>query len=384
MRIGRGVALVVAIGIAACSETPGPTELDGMSDASFRTEVPQTAAGAVYLMTNANGANEVIVYRRALDGSLTYDSNVATGGDGTGDGLGNQEGVVLSDDGRWLLVVNAGSDDVSVFAVEPGGLRLTDVASSGGDRPVSIAIHGDLVYVLNAGSPNSIAGLRLANDGSLTPIAGATRPLSAASTGPAQIGFTPDGDVLVVTEKATNMITTYVVNGAGIASAPQSYAAAGQTPFGYAFNQRGDLIVSEAFGGAADASTVSSYRVFPDGSVQVVSAAVPTTETAACWIAISQNGRYAYSTNGGSGSISGLRIGQDGSLELLDADGVTGSTGPGSTPLDAAFSTGGRYLYVLAFGNQEVGAFSIGADGSLSALPGISGLPATANGMAVR
>jgi 6-phosphogluconolactonase (cycloisomerase 2 family) len=142
-------------------------------------------------------------------------------------------------------------------------------------------------------------------------------------------------------------------------------------------------IVSEAFGGAVDASTVSSYRVLPDGSVLTIDGAVPTTETAACWIAISANGGYAYSTNTGSGSVSGFRIGHDGALDLLDPDGRTGVTGPGSVPLDAAFSTGGRYLYVLAFGIQEISVFAIGPDGSLTALPGISGLPSTANGMVV-
>lgn len=248
--------------------------------------------------------------------------------------------------------------------------------------PIGVTVHRNLVYVLHGGAPNSISGLRLGRDGKLHPLQGSSRPLSGDAVGPAQIGFSPNGRTLVVTEKATNLITTYRVGFGGLASAPTSTPAAGETPFGFAFNRRGLLIVSEAFGGSADASTVSSYRIWWGGSVRVVDGAVPTTETAACWIVVSKDGRFAYSTNGGSGSVSGLRIDRRGNLELLDADGVTGDTGPGSTPLDAAFSASDRYLYVLSSGISEVSVFRKNHDGSLTALPGAAGLPATANGMA--
>jgi 6-phosphogluconolactonase len=373
------LALGAGVLLSSCADQIAPTAPS--VDASFqRSEnTSSTAAGAVYLMSNANGANQVLVYRRSPDGSLTAEAPVATGGQGTGSGLGNQAAVVLSEDGRWLLVVNPGSDDVSVFRVRPSGLELTDVQGSGGDMPVSVAIHGSLVYVLNAGSPNNVSGFRLGNDGSLSPLAGSSRPLSAASTGPAQVGFNPRGDVLVVTEKGTNMITTYLVGADGLLSAPDPQASAGQTPFGFGFDHRGLLIVSEATSGS-----VSSYRVGRDGGLSAIDPVVSTTETAACWIAVSRNGRFAYSTNGGSGSVTGFRIGHDGSLHLLDEDGRTGVTGPGSTPLDAAFSVGGRYLYVLSSGLHEVSVFRFGSDGSLTPMPGASGLPATANGMAAR
>ncbi|MEJ2320661.1 MAG: beta-propeller fold lactonase family protein [Gemmatimonadales bacterium] len=207
------IALALGAGtlMSACSDGSAPTEPS--IDPSFRqaNNVPHTAAGSVYLMSNAVGGNEVLVFRRDLDGSLSPDAPVATGGTGSGGGLGNQGAVVLSKDGRWLFVVNPGSDDLSVFRIRPEGLQLIDVVGSGGDMPVSVAVHGSLVYVLNAGAPNNVSGFSLRNDGSLTPLAGSTRPLSAASTGPAQVGFTPRGDVLVVTEKGTNTITTYAV-----------------------------------------------------------------------------------------------------------------------------------------------------------------------------
>jgi 6-phosphogluconolactonase (cycloisomerase 2 family) len=377
-----GLAALLSAACADATDPVAPLEPETVTAENGRSDFSVGRPGAVYLMSNAAGPNEILVFERAADGSLTAADPVATGGEGTGAGLGNQGALALTDNGRWLVVVNPGSDDVSVLRVTAHGLVLTDRAPSGGDQPISVTVHRDLVYVLNGGTPNSISALRLGNNGKLYPMPGSSRPLSGEAVGPAQIGFSPTGRVLVVTEKGTNMLTTYRVGRRGWASGPTSTPAAGETPFGFAFNRLGLLIVSEAFGGAPDASTVSSYRVGFDGSVRVLDGAVPTTETAACWIAISKNGRYAYSTNGGSGTISGVRVGFRGNLELLDDDGVTGDTGAGSTPLDAAFSGNGRYLYVLTAGLSEVSVFSQGADGSLTALPGAGGLPATANGMA--
>lgn len=378
-----GLAAVLAAGCSDATEPVAPTLPDAATAERRVVDFSSARAGAVYLMSNAAGPNEVLVFDRAPNGTLSAASPVATGGLGTGVGLGNQGALALTRDGRWLLVVNPGSDDVSVLRVTNHGLELSDRAPSGGSRPVSVTVHGSVVYVLNAGVPNNISALRLGPGGKLHTLSGSSRPLSGDDVGPAQIGFSPTGRVLVVTEKATNLITTYTVGFGGRASAPSSTPAAGLTPFGFAFDRLGLLIVSEA-GGGEDASTVSSYRVWWNGSVNVLDGAVPTTETAACWIAVSKDGRFAYSTNGGSGTVSGVRVRPGGDLELLDADGVTGNTGPGSTPLDAAFSTDGRYLYVLSSGLHEVSVFRQGHDGSLTPLAGAGGLPETANGMAAR
>ncbi len=348
----------------------------------------RSAAGAVYVATNGAAGNEVLVFDRAARGALTPAGSFATGGLGTGGGLGNQAGLVLSDDDRYLFVVNAGSDELSVFAVRRRGLTLVDKVHSGGSRPISVAVHRRLVYVLNAGGAvggaDSIVGFRQGPHGRLTEIAGSARPLSADNTGPAQIGFSPDGGVLVVTEKATNQLLTYVVGRDGLASGPAVHASSGATPFGFEFGKRDALIVSEAFGGALDASAVSSYVVGDDGSLTTVTPSLFTTETAACWIVVSGNGRFAYTTNAGSGTIAGVAVDFDGTLTLLDADGETGITGPGSVPLDMAFSRDGRSLYSLNAGNGTIGAFSVGADGSLQPLPFTGGLPAGTNGMAAR
>lgn len=334
-------------------------------------------AGAVYTMTNSPLGNAVLIYHRSADGSLAYAASVSTGGLGTGGGLGNQGALALTESNRWLLVVNAGSDDLSVFQVIHEGLRLQDRIWSGGDRPVSVTVRGRLVYVLNAGTNNNISGFRLDRDGGLQPLPGSTRPLSAENAGAAQVQFSPDGDFLVVTERVTNRIDTYEVDEDGYAHGPAVHPSSGTTPFGFSFGKRNQLFVSEAFGGAADASAVSSYQL-GDHGLRVISASVKTTETAACWLAVTNDTRFAYAANVGSGSISGYRIAPDGRIALLDADGVTGVSRP--TPLDLGLSGNSRYLYVRN-GGGTIDAFRIGHDGGLTPA-GTVVLPSTANGLA--
>ena len=261
-------------------------------------------AGAVYIMSNEVAGNRILIFDRTADGGLAPAGSVPTGGNGTGGGLGNQGGLVLTENERWLVAVNAGSDSVSVFDVRRRGLHKQSEEPSGGNQPVSVAVHRDLVYVLNAAS-DSIAGFELDTHGGLSPIAGSMRHLSSAATGPAQISFTPDGRALVVTEKATNRIVTFSVGRNGLPGAARIYRSNGATPFGFAFGKRDHLLVSEAFGGAPNASAVSSYRISDDGQLGIISASVPTTETAACWVAVTPNGRFAYVTNTASGTVSG-------------------------------------------------------------------------------
>jgi 6-phosphogluconolactonase len=335
------------------------------------------APGAVYVLGNRPSGNEVLVYHRAADGSVTPAGSYATGGAGTGGGLGSQGAVVLDDAGRHLYAVNAGSGSITSFRVRPGGLERVDVVPSGGVMPTSLTVRNGLLYVLNAGGAGGIAGFTV-DGGDLEPLAGSARPLSGAATAPAQVSFTPDGDTLVVTERATQRIDLYAVGRDGLATGPTVAPSAGATPFGFGFDNRGTLIVSEAFGGAAGASAVSSYRV-ADGGLTTVSASVPTTETAACWIAVTNNGKFAYAGNAGTNSVTGYRVGADGTLEVLDADGRTGSSSAGVT--DLAVSRNSRFLYAR-LGNGTVDAWAIAADGSLSSLGAVPGLPAGAAGIA--
>jgi 6-phosphogluconolactonase len=336
------------------------------------------SAGEVYTLTNSPTGNAVKVFDRAGDGSLTADGEFATGGNGTGGGLGNQSALVL--DGKLLFAVNAGSDSISVLEATRHGLDLVDTAPSVGDQPISLTVHDGLLYVLNAGGAGNISGFTVSKTGDLSPLAGSTVPLSGSATDPAQVSFDPSGRVLVVTEKATNLIDTYEVDGeSGLASGPSPQVSSGTTPFGFAFDKRGHLIVSEAFGGAPDQSAVSSYEI-DDGAIDPITPSAGTTETAACWIAVTKNGRFAYTTNTGSGSISGYEVGRNGELSLLDADGRTGVTGPG--PIDMALSGNSRFLYSLNSGDGTISGFRVGGDGSLSPTSGATGLPGGATGLA--
>lgn len=378
-----GFVVAAALALVACGKESPTTAPYGRIDAEG--SVATEAVGQVYIASNATSGNDVLVFNRMSDGSLSAAGAYPTGGTGSGGGLGNQGGVVLSSNGRYLLAVNAGSHDVSVFRIRTdGSLILTDREPSGGTTPISVSNVGLLTYVLNGGGTGNITGFRL-NGGNLTMLAGSSRPLSSPTAGAAQVQIAPDSRMVVVTEKATNVIDTYHVMPNGTTHGPVVSASNGATPFGFGFTSGGLLIVSEAFGGAPDASASSSYEVLDNGTLRTVSASVGTTESAACWIAITPNNRFAYTTNTASGTISGYAI-SSGGLSLLDADGVTGSTGgPGSGPIDLAISMDGRYMYSLNGAASTVSAFAVSPSGSLVAIP-VSGtaLPPSANGLAVR
>jgi len=351
---------------------PSALVLVALSAVTATAQASDSSPGAVYTLTNSPAGNAVLAFSRAADGTLTSQGSFATGGLGSGAALGSQGAVILSDDGRQLFAVNSGDSTVSLFDVQPDGLELDATVASGGSHPISATVHGDLLYVLNG---NGISGFTV-DKHSLTPLAGSTRSLGAGSAGPAQIQFSPDGSLLVVTEKASNTIDTYAVDAKGIAGTPIVSPSAGGTPFGFDFDNRGHLLVSEAVGSA------SSYDVSSAGA-STISGAVATHQGAPCWLVTSKNGRYAYTANAGSGSISGFAVGENGSLTLLDASGATASLGAGSHPLDEAVSGNGQYLYNLTDGAHLISAFRIAADGSLSPA-GTVAAPAGAAGIAAR
>jgi 6-phosphogluconolactonase (cycloisomerase 2 family) len=331
--------------------------------------------GAVYTMTNSEQGNEVLVFDRSADGSLSPARAFETDGIGTGGGLGNQGGVLLTSDNQWLYVVNAGSNTISVFKVKPGALELVGPpVVSGGMQPVSLTVDGDLLYVLNAGGAvgdvDNITGFMIEPDGMLQPLAGSTQPLSAADTSPAQIGFSTDGNVLVVTEKGTDSIDIYVVDDDGVAGPPNNVPSAGETPFGFSFSKRNRLYVSEA-----GTSSASSYQVYPDGDLEVISPVVDNFQGGVCWLVVTKNGRYAYTTNAGTGNISLFNIDRDGTISYdVNADAIGGV-------IDEALTNNSRYLYALSSGAQKIFGFQVGSDGQLTKVEEID-LTTGANGLA--
>ncbi len=329
----------------------------------------------IYVQTNDAERNEVVAFDRAADGSLSALGRFETGGRGSGTPhLASQRSIVVS--GGRLLVTNAGSDELSLFSVQPDGLRLEARLASGGSHPTSVAVAGDLAYVLNNGTP-SIFGFSIA-DGALQPIAGSDRPL-AADADPAQIAFGPDGRTLVVTERGTNSISTFVVGDDGLAEGPTTIPSSGATPYGFDFSG-GSLVVTEAFGGEVGAAAASSYALEGDRLVPV-SASVADTRSEVCWAAVSKDGRFVYVTNFGDGTISSYAIRDDGSLELLEA--VAASTNLGTKGVrDEAITSDGRFLYALDADARRVYGWSVGSDGALEPVGDADGLPATVAGLA--
>ncbi len=342
----------------------------------------QGSSGRVYIMTNDPSGNQVVVYDRIADGSLTWVSNVATGGLGmTGLTGTNQGGLVLSRDAQWLFVVNAGSNDLSVFRITSNGLTLTDRESSGGVMPVSVTTFQSLVYVLNQGSSETsgnIAGFDLSSSGQLTPITGSVQPLSGTGVAVAQISFNPTGTALAVTEKSTSLIDIYTINGEGVASAPVTNTSSGSTPFGFAFDRKGALIVSEAAGGPSGTSAVSSYTINPDGTLTTVSPSVPDTGLAACWLVVTGNSRFAFTDNAHGGTVSSYTVGPDGSLTLLQASAATTAAGN----LDMALTRNSQLLYIFVHGSNSIEGFTVNGDGSLTLVTSVTGIAATADGLA--
>ena len=379
------IALIAAVGavLAACGPdrgVTGPASLDASRQAARDAALgnDQASLHAVYTNTNQTSGNAVAVFARAADGTLTATGRFATGGTGTGAGLGSQGAVTLSDDGRFLFAVNAGSNDVSVFQVREQGLSLASRTASGGIQPISVAVSGNTVYVLNGGGAGNISGFTLGRSGALTPIVGSTRSLSGTNVGPAEVAFSPDGRELIVTEKNTNLLDVYAVDAQGVAGARRSVASAGGTPFGFAFGPRSLLLVTEA----AAPGSASSYVLGESGNPVAVSPVVLTHQGAPCWAVITNDGRFGYTGNG-SGSVSGFTIARDGSISLLDPDGATAIIPPGVN--DIALSKNSRYLYVLQVGGAPaIHAFRIQRDGRLAPLGPVGGLPAGSGGLAAR
>ncbi len=372
----------------------GPIHLraePGDADHRADDDCCRAGSGAIYLMTN-QASNAVMVFNRSEDGTLAKAGMFLTGGSGGQvpggnpfDPLQSQNSLILSQEGHFLFAVNAGSNEISAFGVDSSGLTLLDKVPSGGQTPVSLTLYRDVLYVLNAGGIPNITGFRISRDGKLAVLSGSTQPLSGgAAAQPAQVGFSPDGDLLVVTEKMTNIIDTYRVTHDGRATAPVQHSSNGMTPFGFAFVRPEVLIDSEAFGGAPQQAAVSSYQLSETGDLQVLSGSVPDHQTAACWVVISHRGRFAYVTNTGSFIISGYSISGEGTLSLLNSNGVAADTGANTNPIDMVVT--GQFLYTHLAGpnGRRIVGYRIESNGALTKVADVNGLPAGAQGISGR
>jgi len=332
---------------------------------------------ALYVQTN-EPENRVLAFRREADGALTQLGAYPTGGAGDATPhLTSQGSVVLSGDGRHLLVTNDASHDVSLFAVSEGGLSLLETVESGGEAPKSVAEHDGLVYVLNTATP-SLAGFRIGERG-LEPIDGSERALGPDAD-PAQVGFRRDGAALVVTDRGTDSIVIYPVEPDGSLGPAAVHPSAGPTPYGFAFTRNGTLVVTEAFGAQTGKAAASSYAL-ENGSIATVTSSVGNGRSEICWAVVSNDDRYAFTTNFADGAVSRYAIHDDGTLELEDAAAATAVEGqPGLR--DEDLSGDGRFLYALDTDAGRIFGWSVGDKGALTPIGSWEGVPATVAGLA--
>ncbi len=341
-------------------------------------------ADALFTMTNAASGNHVLVFADGPGGHVHRLASVATGGLGSGANLGSEGSIALSPDHGRLYAVNAGSGTLSVLGVSGTHVWKQRIVSSGGTDPISVTAGNRWVYVLNAGGTPGVVGFRVTDRG-LTRIHGGARSLTAADVTPEQVSLSPSGRTLVVTNKTSSTIDTFAVHSDGSLGSARSQTSDGAASYGFAFTRRGELIVSDA--GQAPTSAATAYWIGRHGTLQTASGPLETNQLAACWVAVTPSGRYAYVADAHSGTVSGLRISRSGAISLLDASGVSASGGSGSTTLDEAVSPGGRTFSVLVFnttpGVNAVLNFRIAADGSLHRVSRTAGLPSSTSGLAI-
>lgn len=342
-----------------------------LAPAAAAQAAPSRASqGAVYTLTNSADGNAVVAFNRADNGALTPAGTYPT--DGLGGPLGSGHAIVVSNDGRTVVAVNAGSNSITVFRARHDRLDLVATVPSQGVGPTSVTVHDDLVYVLNAASL-SITGFRLAR-GMLQPVVGSAQPLGATASTPSQIQFTNDGRTVVVDSRGSNTFDAFRIAPNGSASPAVTTDAIAAAPFGFDFDRAGHLLTSNANLGNGT-SGASSYDVHADGVLTPNGGAVSSGQAAACWLAAAQD--WAYTTNAGSGSIGRFSVAPDGELSL------TGTTmiAAGAHPLDEDATKNQHELYVLADGLHEIIGYQIEHDGSLTPVA-TAGVPVGAGGLA--
>jgi 6-phosphogluconolactonase len=372
----------VVLGLAAAALAVTAAVPAAASASTFTSPV----VGHVYVNDNTAGANTIGAFDRHADGTLTPEagSPFAAGGAGTGAGLASQGALQISPDGRFLIAADAGSNQVSVLRISGNGsLKLVPggVVPSGGVLPVSIAVHGELVYVANSGAGGSnYTGFRLHRNGRLAPIAGSAVALPDGSQ-PGDVLFNGDGTKLAGTRVGTSQIDSFTVGPGGLlTAAPGSpFPAQGLGPFGSEFRPThpDQLFVSNAHNAGTGSGTVSAFGDSADGALSPIgSSPFADLQTAPCWVEITHDGRYLFTVNTGSGSISRYRITHHGALILLGSTAVKANGGVGA--VDARLSPDGRYLYVDESKIGAVGAFAVNGGGLTELASSPVSLPAGA------
>ncbi len=374
---------ILALGLLLCALA----WIGAGSSAQAQGNQVNLSPGAVFAMTNDPTNNEVTAYQRDADGLLTPAGTFSTGGQGSGVFEQSANSLILDEQSpnnlnggyKFLFATNAGSNTISVFRVRPDGLELVDQQPSGGTHPMSVTFRKNVLYVLNGGNvqctggQSNISGFNVGPSGQLTPIAGSTRPLTGQSSGCAQVSFNPSGTVLAVTERSSDIIDTYTVDGNGIATGPtpnDNAESGGSGPFGFTFTQRDQLLVTESSGGAPGQGGLASYDVDQKtGTLEVAGTNTRNGQSDTCWVVNTDHGKFAFVTSFISGNISSYSVDPDGRLTLLNPN--AGNTG-GSGASDQSLSGNSRFLYARNSVQGTISSFRVADDGNLVSLQTIA------------
>ena len=376
LRAASAGVLALSLGVAVAG---------GASASTARQQSPSGSRPALFVETDASGANSILSYRQASDGTISFAGSVLTGGEGgtsvnaTADPLASQDGLVLANNGANLVAVNPGSDTITVFAVHGTHLTALQQLPSGGLFPDSIATSGRLVAVANSGGAGSVAEFRWWNN-KLVAVPGQVRSLGLSNTtppdfhhGPGQVSFTPDGQHLIVTTKlSTNAYDVFSVGPNGeLGSAPVATAAVNALPFGFTFDATGNVVATEASN-----SSLTTYRVNTNGSLTSLGT-VSDGGVALCWIS-GANG-FWFGSNSGSATVSSFTENASGAPVLVNATAATAHAGT----IDSVVSPDGKFLYVESGGAGTIDAYAIGNAGTLTPIETIFNIPLASEGLAI-
>jgi 6-phosphogluconolactonase (cycloisomerase 2 family) len=366
------IAVVVSFGTPAFAHSQDGSRHERGRHHEHGHDSARGARDVVFVQTDDPAGNSVVAYDRAHDGRLTQAGTFPTGGNGgvlagsVVDHLASQASLTYDANHALLFAVNAGSNTVSVFSVHGDRLNLRETVPSFGQFPVSIAVHDDLVYVLNALNGGSVQGYRIGSD-QLTPIDDSNRALSLDPSAtpqfvntPGQVAFSPDGAQLIVTTKANgSAIEVFGVKRHGtLSDSPVVNSEPGTVPFAVTFDRQGELVVTEA-----GTNSLATFDLHHDGTITLLHV-VPTGQAATCWV-VGNDGQF-YASNAGSASLSRFDSGHGGALTLLDNTTTDGGT------VDAAVSAHGDYLYAQAGAAGIVDEFRINSDGSLAKIGSVT------------
>ena len=346
-------------------------------DEAILNSTDKASEGHIYIQSNDSTGNSVVMYNQQWDGKLSWGSSTKSGGKGAAVGLGSQGSITMNKEHTWLFAVNAGSNSVSSFKIKnDGGLELKYTTSSGGVLPVSVAVSNDLLYVVNSTSAN-ISGYKIGWDGSLTWIKGSKKDLSDITALPAQIAFSPEGNSLLVTEKTTSVISSFSLDANGAVKEAVYTPSVDEEPFGFDFARGKFMIVTNAFQGADNASTCTSYSNLYLNVSPVSGGSVANHQSAACWVATAKYGRFAFVANTKSNNITTYYIADNGAIYFIPGSAVK----TGLTPADLTVSSNNLFVYNINEADHTITEFKRTLLGTLKPIGSIGSLPALATGI---